>query len=94
MAQHEELDGQSVMLSVAFTPGSLSLTAHCLTPRGFEWSRGADINNPTGYNASTMTDRCQLLLSDRILGSTFAPVGGQWQYGIGRSASHIRMIDC
>lgn len=86
MAQHEELDGQSIVLSVAFTPGSLSLSAYALTPKAFEWARSADINNPVGYNPNTMVERAQLLLSDRILGSTFAPVGGTWNYSLSLSA--------
>jgi hypothetical protein len=59
------------MLTVAFTPGSLSLSAYVLTPKGFEWGRNADPNSPAGYNPASMVDRAQLLLSERILGSTF-----------------------
>jgi len=86
MAQHEEMDGQSIVLSVAFTPGSLSLSAYALTPKCFEWARNADINNPVGYNPNSMVERAQLLLSDRILGSTFAPVGGTWNYSLSLGA--------
>ena len=71
MAMHSEIDGASIMLTVAFTPGSLSLSAYVLTPKGFEWGRNADPNSPAGYNPASMVDRAQLLLSDRILGSTF-----------------------
>lgn len=71
MAMHSEIDGDSIMLTVAFTPGSLSLSAYVLTPKGFEWGRNADANAPAGYNPASMVDRAQLLLSDRILGSTF-----------------------
>lgn len=71
MAQHSEIDGNSIMLTVAFTPGSLSLSAYVLTPKGFEWGRAADPTSPSGYNPASMVDRAQLLLSDRILGSTF-----------------------
>lgn len=87
MAQHSEIDGTSIMLTVAFTPGSLSLSAYALTPKGFEWGRNADPNAPAGYNPASMVDRAQLLLSDRILGSSFAPVGGVWQYSTGLGAS-------
>ena len=48
MAKHPELDGSSILLTVAFTPGSLSLSAYCLTPRGFEFARQADPNSPNG----------------------------------------------
>lgn len=78
MAAHSEIDGSSIMLTVAFTPGSLSLSAYALTPKGFEWGRNADPNTPTGYNPASMVDRCQLLLSDRILGSTF----GGWRSSV------------
>lgn len=62
MAQHPEIDGSSIMLTVSFTPGSLSLSAYALTPRGFEWGRTADPNTPAGYNPASMVDRAQLLL--------------------------------
>ncbi|GAA5963418.1 hypothetical protein JCM21900_000442 [Sporobolomyces salmonicolor] len=86
MAQHQEIDGSSIMLTVAFTPGSLSLSAYALTPKGFEWGRNADPNSPAGYNPASMVDRAQLLLSDRILGSTFAPIGDVWNYSVGLGA--------
>jgi pre-mRNA-processing factor 8 len=71
MAAHPSIEGSSIMLSVAFTPGSLSLSAYALTPKGFEFARGADPNSPAGYNPANMTERAQLLLSDRIMGSVF-----------------------
>lgn len=83
MAQHPEIDGSTVMLTVAFTPGSLSLSAYALTPKGFEWGRNADPASPAGYNPAAMVERAQLLLSDRILGSTFAPTGSIWNYSVG-----------
>lgn len=86
MANHAEIDGSSIMLTVAFTPGSLSLSAYVLTPKGFEWGRQADPNTPTGYNPAAMVDRAQLLLSDRILGSTFVPTGDVWNYSVGLGA--------
>lgn len=87
MAQHPEIDGASILLTVAFTPGSLSLSAYALTPKGFEWGRNADPNSPAGYNPASMVDRAQLLLSDRILGSTFAPIGDVWNYSVGLGAA-------
>lgn len=71
MAQHPEIDGNSIMLTVAFSPGSLSLSAYVLTPKGFEFGRQAEGGKTDGYNPASMVDRAQLLLSDRILGSTF-----------------------
>lgn len=61
MAAHPEMDGNSIMLTVAFTPGSLSLSAYVLTPKGFEWGRQADPNSPAGYNPASMVDRAQLV---------------------------------
>jgi len=87
MAQHPELGGESILLTIAFTPGSLSLSAYCLTPKGFEFCRQADPNAPNGYNPAIMSDRAQLLLSDRILGSVFAPQGDIWNYSVGLGAS-------
>jgi len=91
MAQHQELDSNSILMTIAFTPGSLSLSAYCLTPKGFDFCRQADPNAPSGYNPSTMSDRAQLLLSDRILGSCFAPKG-VWNYSIGLGAQYSNSL--
>jgi len=71
------------LVTVAFTPGSLSLSCYALTPKGFEWARSADAASPNGYNPSAMSERAQLLLSDRILGSCFCPTGETWNYSVG-----------
>lgn len=89
MAQHSQIDASTVMMTVAFTPGSLSLSAYALTPKGFEWGRNADPSSPTGYNPASMVDRAQLLLSDRILGSTFAPTGEIWNYSVGLGPQYV-----
>ncbi|KAH8929154.1 PROCT-domain-containing protein [Atractiella rhizophila] len=39
-----------------------------------------------------MSERAQLLLSDRILGSTFAPMGGVWNYSIGLGAQFTQSM--
>jgi pre-mRNA-processing factor 8 len=94
MAKHEDVTGDSVLVTVAFTPGSLSLSCYALTPKGFEWARNADPAQPNGtfslvrmisshriplgYNPALMADRAQLLLSDRVLGSCFVPTGDIW----------------
>ena len=42
---------KTVVLTVAFTPGSISLTSYRLTPSGFEWGRTRDSNpSPATYN--------------------------------------------
>ncbi|KAG1748688.1 hypothetical protein EDB19DRAFT_2036719 [Suillus lakei] len=51
---------------------------------GFQWGRKNVDNsaNPPGFNPN-MSERVQLLLSDRILGMTLVPEGKVWNYGIG-----------
>jgi len=84
MADHPEWGSSAICLTVAFTPGSVSLSAHNLTVAGFEWGRKNTDNtlNPPGFNP-TMSERVQLLLSDRILGMTLVPEGKVWNYGAG-----------
>jgi len=100
MADHPEWGSSSICLTVAFTPGSVSLSAHCLTVPGFEWGRknqDTSLNPPVGCNSifigvllnlfqgfnPNMSERVQLLLSERILGMTLMPEGRVWNYGIG-----------
>lgn len=86
VAQHPELGADSVLLTVAFAPGSLSISAYGTTPRALEWSKSVDVNNPVGYNPSTMIVRAQTLLSDRIVASCLAPVGDVWNYSLSAAA--------
>ncbi|WWC70357.1 pre-mRNA-processing-splicing factor 8 [Kwoniella pini CBS 10737] len=88
MANHSEWGPQSICVTCAFTPGSVSLNAWELSVSGFEWGRkNQDVTgqNP-GFNPS-MANRVQLLLSDRILGMTLVPEGGIWNYGVGLTQS-------
>ncbi|WRT66224.1 pre-mRNA-processing-splicing factor 8 [Kwoniella shivajii] len=88
MANHSEWGPQSICVTCAFTPGSVSLNAWELTVAGFEWGRkNQDVTgqNP-GFNPA-MANRVQLLLSDRILGMTLVPEGGVWNYGVGLTQS-------
>jgi pre-mRNA-processing factor 8 len=84
MADHPEWGSSSICLTASFTPGSVSLSAHSLSVAGFEWGRKNPDNspNPPGFNPN-MSERVQLLLSDRILGMTLVPEGRVWNYGIG-----------
>ncbi len=84
MADHPELGSSCICLTASFTPGSVSLSAHSLTPGGFEWGRTNqdNSNNPPGFNPN-MSERVQLLLSDRVLGMTLVPEGRVWNYGVG-----------
>lgn len=84
MADHPEWGSSSICITASFTPGSVSLSAHSLTVGGFEWGRKNQDHsaNPPGFNPN-MSERVQLLLSDRILGMTLVPEGRVWNYGIG-----------
>lgn len=84
MSANPEWAPTSICLTASFTPGSISLSAWELTPAGFEWGRkqSGDLSNPVGFSPS-MAGRVQLLLSDRILGSTLVPTGDVWNYSVG-----------
>jgi len=84
MAEHSEWGPNSICVVTSFTPGSISLSAHCLSVAGFDWGRKNTDNgpNPQGFNPN-MSERVQLLLSDRILGMTLVPEGKVWNYGVG-----------
>jgi pre-mRNA-processing factor 8 len=93
MAANPEWGPNSICISAAFTPGSVSLNAYELTVAGFEWGRkNEDVTGQhNGFNPS-MANRVQLLLSDRILGSTLVPEGGVWNYGVGLTQSWTEKI--
>ncbi|KAK0546006.1 pre-mRNA-splicing factor 8 [Tilletia horrida] len=90
MGQHQEWGANSILVTCAWTPGSVSLSAYNLSSAGFEWGRKVQpaelaSGNPPGFNTS-MAERVQMLLSDRILGTTLAPAEGAWNYGLSLSA--------
>ncbi|KAE8214190.1 hypothetical protein CF327_g2385 [Tilletia walkeri] len=90
MGQHQEWGANSILVTCAWTPGSVSLSAYNLSSNGFEWGRKvspADLasGNPGGFNPN-MAERVQMLLSDRILGTTLSPSEGAWNYGLSLSA--------
>ncbi|CAH8489437.1 unnamed protein product [Heterobilharzia americana] len=75
-------DGEkTIVITCSFTPGSVSLCAHKLTPGGYEWGRqNTDKgNNPKGYLPSHY-ERVQMLLSDRFLGFFMVPPQTSWNY--------------
>lgn len=84
MTNHPEFGSSTICIAASFTPGSVSLSAHSLSIGGFEWGRKNMDNsaNPPGFNPN-MSERVQLLLSDRIFGMTLVPEGRVWNYGIG-----------
>ena len=82
MNMHPSWDKKTVTMTVSFTPGSVSLAAWALTPQGYKW--GADnkeTNNeqPQGF-ATSMGEKCQLLLSDKIRGYFLVPEQNVWNY--------------
>jgi len=82
LESNKSWDGEKcVVLTVAFTPGSCSLTAYKLTPAGYEWGRANKDSaaNPHGY-APTHYERVQLILVDRFSGFFMTPEAGSWNY--------------
>merc|ERR1719454_2385200 len=83
MSDNSTWDGEKcIIITVSFTPGSVSLTAYKLTPAGYEWGRqNVDTKgiNPQGY-LPTHYERVQMLLSDRFLGFFMTPNQGSWNY--------------
>ena len=87
LEQHPSWDGERcVALTVAFTPGSASLTAWRLTPSGYEWGRAAPLEddvgggtNPAGFGPQHY-EKAQLLLSDRFAGFFLVPAGLPWNF--------------
>ena len=72
----------AVIVTVSFTPGSVSLAAFKVTPSGLEWGKAnKDLSpHPAGY-LPTHSEKVQMLLSDRFLGFFLVPDGdGVWNY--------------
>lgn len=83
MNEHPSWDKKTVTMTVSFTPGSVSLAAWALTPQGYKWgaeNKDTTSDQPQGFSTS-MGDKCQLLLSDRIRGYFLVPEGNIWNYG-------------
>lgn len=82
MQAHKSWDKKTVTMTVAFTPGSVSLSAWALNPDGYKW--GADnvdmqSDHPDGFQTD-FGEKCQLLLSDKIRGYYLVPEDGVWNY--------------
>ncbi|KAI0395328.1 pre-mRNA processing splicing factor 8 [Xylariaceae sp. FL0594] len=72
----------SITVDVAFTPGSVSLSAWALTPNGFKWgveNRDTGSDQPQGFTTSMGIKR-KLLLSPRFKGFFLVPEDGKWNY--------------
>ncbi|KXL45341.1 hypothetical protein M433DRAFT_154543 [Acidomyces richmondensis BFW] len=82
MAAHDSWDRKTVTMTINFTPGSVSLSAWSLTPQGYQW--GADnkdlsSDQPAGFSTS-MGEKSQLLLSDKIRGYFLVPEDERWNW--------------
>ena len=81
MAAHPEWDKKTITMTVSLIAGSVSLSAYNLTVAGYEWgAKNMDrSDHPHGY-LPTMSERTQLLLSDRITGFYLVPNDDRWNY--------------
>ena len=82
MNGHPSWDKKTVTMTVSFTPGSVSLAAWALTPQGYKWgAENKDLGSeqPQGFSTS-MGEKCQLLLSDKIRGYFLVPESNLWNY--------------
>ncbi|CAL6328401.1 unnamed protein product [Bathycoccus prasinos] len=93
LEKNSSWDGEkAIVVTCSFTPGSCSLTAYKLTPKGYEWGRqqkDQNVGNPQGYHPSHY-EKVQMLLSDRFYGYYMVPDGQPWNYnfmGVKHSAS-------
>ncbi|ETN37574.1 pre-mRNA-splicing factor spp42 [Cyphellophora europaea CBS 101466] len=82
MERFDSWDKKTVTLSVAFTPGSVSLSSWGLTPEGYKWgatNKDTQSDNPAGFSTS-FGEKKQLLLSDKIRGYFMVPENDVWNY--------------
>ena len=102
-ANQSSWDGdKAIILTCAFTPGSCSLTAHKLTPKGFAWGKEnsdkaeAAADTHAGYGPDCY-ERVQMLLSDRFQGFFMVPDDDIWNFnfmGVKHSTSmdyHVKI---
>ncbi|KAF0980096.1 hypothetical protein FDP41_000874 [Naegleria fowleri] len=84
MSQHKSWDGEkTVTITCQITPGSCNLTAHKLTPEGYDWGRkNKDIfsDEPQGFNHGAFYEGVQLILSESFMGFFMVPEEGSWNY--------------
>ncbi|KAL2013044.1 hypothetical protein VTN00DRAFT_569 [Thermoascus crustaceus] len=92
MNAHPSWDKKTVTMTVSFTPGSVSLAAWALTPQGYKWgaeNKDTTSDQPQGFSTS-MGEKCQLLLSDKIRGYFLVPEDNVWNYSfMGSSFANV-----
>ncbi|KAK2062429.1 PROCN domain-containing protein [Colletotrichum caudatum] len=86
---HQEWDKHNtVTVNVAFTPGSVSLSAWGLTPQGYKWgaeNKDTQSDQPQGFT-TVMGEKRKLLLSPRFRGFFLVPENSMWNYSFMGSA--------
>jgi pre-mRNA-processing factor 8 len=91
----------TITVDVAFTPGSVSLSAWAITPNGYKWGvENKDIGSdqPQGFTTSMGIKR-KLLLSPRYKGYFLVPENGKWNYsfmgssfaGLEKKPVHVKL---
>ncbi|KAI9051597.1 hypothetical protein LZ554_004641 [Drepanopeziza brunnea f. sp. 'monogermtubi'] len=88
MNAHKSWDKKTISMTVSFTPGSVSLSSWALTPSGYKWgaeNKDMGSDQPQGFTTS-MGEKCQLLLSDKIRGYFLVPENNYWNYSFMGSA--------
>lgn len=78
----ERWSSDLAILTVSFTPGSVTLTAYSLNQAGYEWGRQNNdmmSPNPAGFN-SAFGQKKQLILSDKVFGGFVVPDDRIWNY--------------
>jgi len=88
MNAHSSWDKKTISMTVSFTPGSVSLSSWALTPQGYKWgaeNKDMGSDQPQGFSTS-MGEKCQLLLSDKIRGYFLVPENNTWNYSFMGSA--------
>ncbi len=70
---------RTIILNVAFTPGSLSLTAYKLNLNGYEFLKANPNPNPSAFT-NVYYEKSQLLLSEKFLGFFMVPDNVIWNY--------------
>lgn len=84
LTEHKNWEPEkAIIMTVSFTPGSVSLSTYKLTSAGIEWGKAnkdkAAATNPSGYSPA-FYKKVQMLLSDRFLGFYLVPDSGSWNF--------------
>ncbi|TVY29901.1 Pre-mRNA-processing-splicing factor [Lachnellula hyalina] len=101
MNAHSSWNNKTISMTVSFTPGSVSLASWALTPQGYKWgaeNKDMGSDQPQGFSTS-MGEKCQLLLSDKIRGYFLVPENNSWNYsfmgstfgGIEKKPVHVKI---